>query len=327
MFYQEQDVKPSLRGFFHWLLEPIIKRVEAPKKQQKIQQSIASFTAMVGESNISKNRIPFSVTAPTENFEMEWLPTPKDAVSAESAPTERDYELGDIYIQQDNFEQALVHLKRALEAEPDNPRYLVGMGYLHLRMTEKIADEGERETLFQQAEHELQKALEYKPSMLTESGESWWIILGELYQQHMQLDLAVQAYQKASEFTPYNYEIYRNLALLYMKQQKYVDMKRSLAKLETLITLNIIDDEHKFWECVADLFFAQLGQGKIVAVQKTLNRVKEADIGEFQKLIGIASTFEPYLNIKVIDLINLSPRLLQEALSTQSGLSKREQFV
>lgn len=234
MFYQERDVKPSLRGFFYWLLEPMIKRVEAAKKQQAIQQSIASFTAIVGESNISKNRIPFSVTPPAENFEMEWLPTPKDAASAEFAPNERDYELGGIYIQQGNFEQALVHIKHALETEPDNPRYLVRMGYIHLRMTEKTSNERERETLFQKAEHELQKALAIEPGLVTEGGESLWGVLGVLYQRREQFDLAVEAYQQALEITPDSAQTLQGLAMVYLMQNNTMAAQTIFQKISQL---------------------------------------------------------------------------------------------
>lgn len=194
------------------------------------------------------------------------------------------YKLGYVYVHQDDLEDAERHLKRALELEPEFAPAQATLGYTYRKKADRLRKQVDLKTtapeaqmrmsadmnmLYGMAESLLVSTLKDAPRLLDEDGESWWGSLGGLYRRRGQLDLAIGAYKRAAECTPYSSYPFGNLAML-MTQTGQIDEARSyFRQMERIALREIAADNNNFYG-YADLLTAQLAQKKFSEAGGTL---------------------------------------------------------
>ncbi len=109
--------------------------------------------------------------------------------------------LGNLYVAEGKFAEALAAYDRAIEIRPDYALAYVNRGSLHRR---------QRDVDPAQAEADFRKAIEIEPRM----GQAWFN-LGVLLEAQGKTDQALQAYLRAADVQPWDAPTRTNLGILY----------------------------------------------------------------------------------------------------------------
>jgi tetratricopeptide (TPR) repeat protein len=195
------------------------------------------------------------------------------------------YKIGYVYVHQDELEEAERHLKRALALEPDFPPAQATLGYTYRKKADRLRKQVELDAnnpedmmhasadmnmLYSMAESLLVSTLKASPRLLDEDGESWWGSLGGLYRRRGQIDLAIGAYKRAAECTPYSSYPFGNLALLMVQSGKLAEARSYFRQMEHIALREISADNNNFYG-YADLLTAQLAQGNFTEATATMD--------------------------------------------------------
>lgn len=120
--------------------------------------------------------------------------------------------LGEIARRYGKYREAVEHLRRAIELEPDQP-------YHHYKLSETLAELGERK----QAVIAIQNAIALKPD---DSFFHFW--LAELLARMRELDDALTAYRAAIELSPGDDHLYLRTAVAFWRSGKVPEALKAL---------------------------------------------------------------------------------------------------
>ena len=114
--------------------------------------------------------------------------------------------LGELYLEQEQFQQAEEQFKKAIQITPGDDRAYVGLGWSYMRQQGKV----------KRAEEQFKKAIRITP------GNVWACdILGQLYLHQGQFQRAEEQFKKAIQITPGNPHAYNALGQLYLTQGRF----------------------------------------------------------------------------------------------------------
>jgi tetratricopeptide (TPR) repeat protein len=210
------------------------------------------------------------------------------------------YRLAYVYTQAAMLDEALPNLQRALEITPDFAPALANMGYIYRRKAEKQPVGLERDTMMNEAEKCLLRALTLSPKLIDEDGESWWGSLGGLYRRRHQIDEALHAYRQAAEVTPYSSYPYTNLALLYLEKQDREQMLQTYRRVEYLAARLVNAQVDNYW-AYSDLLVARMALGKYDEASITL-----------ETIVNTPSISSPYMIETLIDTLIRLQKVMSE---------------
>ncbi len=179
------------------------------------------------------------------------------------------YQLGYVYIHSDLLEQAVEHLSRALEMDPQLAQAQAALGYALRRQGEAMEKGPERNRMLNRAESNLLDALSLSPRMLDNDGESWWGSLGGLYRRMGRVEQTIDAYEHAADVTPHSSYPFSNLALLHSLNGDYDAMIKAYERVERLALTETNSERNNYW-AYNDLLTARLAQGKVAEAEQTL---------------------------------------------------------
>lgn len=179
------------------------------------------------------------------------------------------YRMGYVCVHSKRFDEAITHLNRALELDPDFPPALAAQGFTWRRMAEKIPPGSEHNESMNEAERLLIRALKLAPRLVDENGESWWGSLGGLYKRENNPEKAIYAYTQAAEVTPQSSYPFSNLALLYTQAGDLEQVRRNYQRVEKLAQAETIAEVDNYW-AANDLLTARLALGKWDAAEQAL---------------------------------------------------------
>ena len=113
--------------------------------------------------------------------------------------------IGDIYLNNKQYDKAEPHLKKAIELKSDEPvyHYLLGCTYRYINNVEG-------------ALHHLQKAVDLDPSM-----EQYWGELGWVVGYNQDVAKGIQYLKKSLSIKPINPNSLRDICMLYAKSKKW----------------------------------------------------------------------------------------------------------
>lgn len=280
---EETDFHPRLSALQyldftdHWspLWEPLIEKLKQLEQEsgagmaKKAQDLPPAERARLVQhwSNLGESQLK------AQNF-VGALDMYKKAAEVDDSDAFLHERLGYIYTQVGTMEalrEAEKHLKRALELNPQSAPALAQLGFVYSRMGKLMPDGAERETILDDAEASILKALEISPSLLDEEGESWWGPLGGVYRRRGKLDEAIKAYKRAAEIKPRSYP-FNNLALLYMQKKDRAAMQQTYQLAEQLALREMQNQGGNYWY-YADVLVARLALGKTQDAEESLSMV------------------------------------------------------
>ncbi|MBC7871421.1 MAG: tetratricopeptide repeat protein [Chitinophagaceae bacterium] len=223
------------------------------------------------------------------------------------------YRMGYVYTQSGELEKAEQFLTRALELDPGLTAAMAALGYVYRRMGDKMNPNVERDLTYNKAEQNLLAALGTSPKLMDEDSESWWGSLGGLYRRRGQTDQAINAYERATEVTPYSSYPFSNLALLYMQTQNRDGMLKTYRRVEQLAFGEIQGEANNYW-AHADFITARLALGKYDRIDEIVEMGLEAAPADspytLESLIDTLTRLSDVIeNDKVPQVLNVIERI------------------
>lgn len=175
-----------------------------------------------------------------------------------------NYLLGYLYTQRKEIDQAIVHLQRALEKEPDFTPAVAALGLALRRKGDGLSapgQESERQRLWEQAEARLKEALARDPRLTDAEGESYYGTLGGLYRRQGRLYAALDAYERAHQVTPHSSYPLINLASLHKRLGNDQEAERYFREVLQRALWQLDDDPRDNWtRCDLAQAYLVLGQ-------------------------------------------------------------------
>ena len=308
-------------------LEALERALEA--EQQALRQQIKEQLARVSESGRDDFRLLSLQLLAEQQVRSHNVKTAistlQKALEIKPNDPSANYLLGYLYTTlKGKLDQAIEHLQRALEREPDFAPAIAALGLALRRKGDGIDVEAEPERLAErnrywaQAEERLLDALERDPSLTDADGESYYGTLGGLYRRQGRYEDARRAYEQAHAVTPESSYPIVNLAALYAHQGDTERARHFFRMVEEKARLTLDDDPRNGW-ARGDLAQALLVQGEQAEAQR-----------QMQMLIGQkppASVLETLLN--GLQFLAQAPHppegidaliaLLEEALSARTA--------
>lgn len=186
-----------------------------------------------------------------------------------------NYLLGYLHTARKEIAQAIVHLERALAAEPDFAPAIAALGLALRRRGDGIQDPKrivERNQQWAQAESKLLQALQQDGSLTDADGESYYGTLGGLYRRQKRYEDALEAYERAHEVTPDSSYPVINLASLHKHQGNNDRAAHFFTLVVEKATLTLDDDPRDAWTR-ADLAQAKLVLGDVATALEEITTV------------------------------------------------------
>jgi tetratricopeptide (TPR) repeat protein len=208
------------------------------------------------------------------------------------------YRLGYVYTQDDNLVDAEIHIKRALELDPNFAQAIAAMGYIYRRRGDelhksatKLLEAGEteksnatyreRNELYNKSEGYFLSVLNTSPTLIDEDGESWWGALGGLYRRREQYEDAIKAYEQAKKITKSSSYPFSNLAMLYLRKGDIPRMLEVFEDVERLAKAETSADVDNYW-AHADLVTSRVALGKFADANDILGVTLKISGGDYQ---------------------------------------------
>jgi tetratricopeptide (TPR) repeat protein len=158
-----------------------------------------------------------------------------------------NYRLGELYIMEDQLDQAVFHLNQALEVDAEFAPAMAALGYAKRLLGQRETDLGKQNKLFSEAEGMYIDALRSDEKVKDVNGQSINAALAALYKRQKRDEQAIIYYAKAEQVTPDSSYPVNNLAQLYFMlgddQNARTYFERSLAFSQRGIAVNAND----FW--------------------------------------------------------------------------------
>ncbi len=189
-----------------------------------------------------------------------------------------NYLLGYLYTTRKQLDEAIEHLQRALEREPEFAPAIAALGLALRRKGDGIDVRAQPERLAErnrywaQAEERLLDALGRDRSLTDADGESYYGTLGGLYRRQGRYADALRAYEEAHAITPDSSYPVVNLAALYAHQGDTERARAFFRMVEEKALLTLDDDPRNAW-ARADLAQALLVQGRLEEARKEVERL------------------------------------------------------
>ncbi|NJL94657.1 MAG: tetratricopeptide repeat protein [Anaerolineae bacterium] len=160
-----------------------------------------------------------------------------------------NYLLGYLYTGHKRFSEALSHLDRALERNPNFAPGLAAKGLVQSRLADlESENEMRRNHLRAQAEANLTRALEMDSRLLDADGESYFGTLGGVYRRQGRWEDAARAYERAVEVTPNNSYPVGNLATVYKRLGRETEAQDIYRKVIRLAAEALEDRPTDIWK-------------------------------------------------------------------------------
>lgn len=185
-----------------------------------------------------------------------------------------NYFMGELYIQLNMLDEAIMHLKEAgaeIAEEPERfPAAQAAYAYAWRRKGDQASSRAEQQDCYYRAEGYFREALRHNPGLLDIHGESWSGALGGLYQRQGRIAEAIDAYEGAIRATgskssyPFN-----NLGILHASQRNMVKAREYFEQAVDAAGHNLDDKPHDFWARY-DMVTAQIFLGNAEAVRTHL---------------------------------------------------------
>lgn len=192
------------------------------------------------------------------------ITTLQRALAIDETDHATNYLLGYLYTQRKEIDQAIVHLQRALEKEPDFTPAIAALGLALRRKGDGLTapgQEAERQRLWEQAESRLKEALARDPRLTDAEGESYYGTLGGLYRRQERLYAALDAYERAHQVTPHSSYPLINLASLHKRLGNDAEAERYFREVVQRAQWQLDDDPRDNWtRCDLAQAYLVLGQ-------------------------------------------------------------------
>lgn len=196
--------------------------------------------------------------------------------------------LADVALRRGDVDDAMKHLEQAGGGKGEYPEADALYAYALRLQADALADESERERLYNQAAAILMKTLEAHPQLLDADGESVFGALASLYRRQGRIPQAINLYDYVRKVTPQNSYPLNNLGILHYIQGDEEVAKKFFAQSEQLAQQKINIDRADYWAWF-DLITAQVAQGDPV---KNINR----DLETALNLPGEAAPLRKFLS-------------------------------
>lgn len=179
------------------------------------------------------------------------------------------YFLGELYVQDRQFEAGISHIEMLL-ADMDFAPAQASLGQALYLQGDASSDPTTRGLLYAQAEARLLQAAQADPSTLDLRGTSIPAMLGALYKRQGRVDQALAAYSDARTITPESRSVIHNLALLYTINGQMTEAQPLAAQSERQTTAALLENPFDA-PARADHLLDTLLCGQIDAARRDLN--------------------------------------------------------
>ncbi len=197
-----------------------------------------------------------------------------------------DYFLGELYIQDKQFEIGIQHLRQMESPGWEYAPAEAALGAALYLQGDQAADPMERALLYVQAEEHLLRALEVDAAMLNLQGVSVQELLGGLYKRQKRIAKAVECYEEARKITPQSADIIVQLALLYFMAGNVKEAHHYFEQVETQTAAALVQNPRSE-QAQIDHFIAVLALGN--------GRAAAADLELISKQAQVDSTLPSIL--------------------------------
>lgn len=171
----------------------------------------------------------------------------------------------------DDLVRAIPHLEKALELNGDYAEARAALGYVYRLMRDVSESDKERTESLEKAVKYFKDALDQRPDMVDEVGESWWNTLGGVYKRLGQTKEAIEAYERAAREVKNNSSYpYSNLGTLYMQEGNAAKLIESYRFVERYAPMSLQKNPSDFW-ARGDLLVAKLALGKTTDIENIFN--------------------------------------------------------
>lgn len=192
------------------------------------------------------------------------IATLQRALTIDETDHATNYLLGYLYTQRKEIVQAIAHLERALEKEPDFTPAIAALGLALRRQGDGLdapGQEDERARAWEQAEARLKEALARDPRLTDAEGESYYGTLGGLYRRQGRLYAALDAYERARSVTPHSSYPLINLASLHKRLGNDAEAEQAFRDVVQRAQWQLDDDPRDNWtRCDLAQAYLVLGQ-------------------------------------------------------------------
>lgn len=173
-----------------------------------------------------------------------------------------NYFLGELYIEDRQFEAGIRHLQQIISADMEYAPAEAALGLALYLQGDQVLDRSDRALLYVQAEERLLQALHVDPTALDLYGESIQAALGGLYKRQGRVEQAIARYEEALKITPHAEEPILNLAILYLIQGNLGKALPYFERIEnstaTTLSLNPLDEAARIAHLKASIVLGKI---------------------------------------------------------------------
>ncbi|MCB9454056.1 MAG: TIR domain-containing protein [Anaerolineaceae bacterium] len=171
----------------------------------------------------------------------------------------------------DDLVRAVPHLEKAIELNENYAEARAQMGYVYRLMRDVAESDKERTECLEKAATYFKEALDQRPDMVDEVGESWWNTLGGVYKRLGKTEKAIEAYERAAREVKNNSSYpYSNLGTLYMQEGNADKLIQSYRFVERYAPMSLQKNPSDYW-ARGDLLVAKLALGKTPDIESIFN--------------------------------------------------------
>lgn len=303
---QISDLSDSMEGQIDNLTGLITSELQTARQQAENSFKVLSMQ-LLAEQQVRARNYKTAIQTLEEAYELD----------DENQTT--NYLLGYLYTARRRFDEALKHLRKALEVNPDFAPVLAAMGLAQRRIGDQQDDNNTRNQHWAQAELNLLKALELDPNMVDADGESYFGTLGGLYRRQNRHEDALHAYQEAVKVTPTSSYPAGNLAVLYKYLGRDEEANEAFRRVQEIALSKLDENPNDHWSRL-DLAQALLVRGEVKEALKEYRQLvfREPSLGALE--IGMSGLSFLARSPSEIPGINDAIQLLNDALQERENI-------
>jgi tetratricopeptide (TPR) repeat protein len=303
---QINELSNSMEGQIDTLTDLITSELNAARQQAENSFKVLSMQ-LLAEQQVRARNYKTAIQTLEEAYELDDM------------NQTTNYLLGYLYTARRRFDEALKHLRKALEVNPDFAPVLAAMGLAQRRIGDQQERINERNQHWAQAELNLLKALELDPNMVDADGESYFGTLGGLYRRQNRHEDALHAYQEAVKVTPKSSYPAGNLAVLYKYLGRDEEANDAFGRVQDIAISKLDENPNDHWARL-DLAQALLVRGDVEEALKEYRQLvfREPSPGTLE--IGISGLSFLARSPSKIEGIREAIQLLQDALQDREDI-------
>ncbi|MCI0713981.1 MAG: tetratricopeptide repeat protein [Chloroflexi bacterium] len=303
---QISDLSSSMEGQIDTLTSLITSELQTARQQAENSFKVLSLQ-LLAEQQVRARNYKTAIQTLEEAYELDEM------------NQTTNYLLGYLYTARRRFDDALKHLRKALEVNPDFAPVLAAMGLAQRRIGDQQNDVSTRNQHWAQAELNLLKALELDPNMVDADGESYFGTLGGLYRRQNRHEDALHAYQEAVKVTPRSSYPAGNLAVLYKYLGRDEEANEAFERVQDIALAKLDENPNDHWSRL-DLAQALLVRGEVDEALKEYRQLVFREPGSGTLEIGISGLAFLARSPSHIEGIQEAIQLLKDAMHERENL-------